>query len=177
MSLLRFRVAIGVAKWRFVELAEEILLRFIDAIHLPISGLPHGGFGASKIGRQGLPIHRLLLPFDAHREGEAIGDDIVELMDGALAGDVLDVDDLLFGLREGMRLEAPDSFQVIPEVSAVRHQSFRIRFIHTLPPQIEKEEMVMKRGEVLLDFVFKRSGLQLFRIFRKPQIRVGPKAA
>ena len=42
--------------------------------------------------------HRVFLPSEAHREGEAIRDDVVELVDGILSGDVLDVDDLLFRL-------------------------------------------------------------------------------
>ena len=76
-----------------------------------------------------------------------------------------------------MRLEPPNGFQVIPEVPAVRHQPCRVRLIDTLPPEIEKQQMIMERREVFFDFVFERAGLQLFGIFREPQIGIGSESA
>jgi len=76
-----------------------------------------------------------------------------------------------------MRLETADGLQVVPEVAAVRHEALRIPLIHTLPPQIEEQQMVLEGGEMFFHFGFEGPGLELFCIFGEPQVRVGSEPA
>ena len=60
-------------------------------------------------------IARYGLSFTIHLdlEAEVVGDHLIEIDQGIDAIDILQLDQLLRGLTEGMRLEAPDGFQVI----------------------------------------------------------------
>ena len=57
-----------------------------------------------------LTIHSAFLPIDGQGEGQSVGYHIVECVDCATSGDILDVDDFLLCLRERMGFVTPDGF-------------------------------------------------------------------
>src|SRR6185295_1072558 len=119
----------------------------------------------AEIGRQLLARHRLSFAVDGERKRETVRDDVVQRLDCAAARDVLDVDDLFFWLRPRVRLKPANRFEVIPERAGSGHEPPRIVFIDALPPEVEKDQPVLKYREPLFDLGLKRTRGEVLRIF------------
>ncbi len=81
----------------------------------------------------------------------AIGDRIVQDCQCIGAGDILDIDNLLFWLAERMGLELAQCFEIVAVIAAGRHQALRIGFIQLFPPDFEEQTTVLQAGEELVD--------------------------
>ncbi len=115
-------------------------------------------------------VHGACLPADLHRECQSVGHDVIECVDGAPAGHILDIDDLLLRFRKCVRCVTSDGLQVVSKVAGVGHQPCRILLIYPLPPEIKKEQAIVYGGEPLLHLRLKRACLGVFGVLRKPEV-------
>src|SRR5215467_15131151 len=134
----------------FEDLPKQIVLSSKDPIELVIGGFTQACAVVTQVGRQFLS--RECEPLALHSEGKrkAIGDDVVELIDRAAAGDVLNIDNLFFWFTQGMGLVPANRFQMVSDRTRSRHEPPRVVLIHTLPPEIEIEQTVAQDGQPFL---------------------------
>ena len=92
---------------------------------------------------QRIPGERLGLAIDLDGEGVAVCDQVVECLQGAHARGVLDVDDLLFGFGQGVRLEETHRLQPISPIAGDVQQADRVGLVQLLPPQLEGQDPVI----------------------------------
>ena len=67
-------------------------------------------------------------------EGVAVGDRIVEIDQRVGTSHIFDVNDLLFRLGQGVRLEQSQRFEIVAIIASGIQQAFGVGFVHFLPP-------------------------------------------
>ncbi len=147
-----------------IHLPEDRSVFSVYPIKFLISSRTKIGICPANVGHQLTPCE--FLDFAIHFEfvNITVGDGAIQIDECAVPGNVLDVDNLLFGFAEGMRFKVADLFEVITVVTSHIHETLGGFIIHVFPPQIEKECSVLNVGIELLNTCLRRLSRLILRI-------------
>ncbi len=159
-----------VAHQRLVELAEHVALGGIDPQQFAVGGRPQLGAGIGPVGLQlaARQLSRFTVDFDL--EGVAVGEGVVDPHQRVPAGDVLQVDDALFRLAQGVGRFAAQIEQPLPVVAGAGQERLGASLGQTLPPQGEEQRAVADLGGDLVGPAAHRLRQRILGIFGETQV-------
>ena len=144
-------LVIPVAGPGLVHLPEDNRVIPVDAVELLVCSGAQLRVRALDVGHQLAAGQLLRLTVHIQFEDVAVGDRVVERDQRPGAGYILDVDDLLLGLAQGVRLEVAHLLEIVAVITGRAHQAPGILVVEFLPPQAEEQGPVLHLGHELLD--------------------------
>ncbi len=160
---------VPVAHQVLVDLSQNGAVFAVDAVELLVGGLAQLRVGVTGVHHQ-LAAGQLVLDRVHHQpEGVAVGDAVVERVEGVGAGGVFDVDNLLLSLGQGVRLEQADFLQPVAVIAGGIQQAVGSVFRQVFPPQAEEHGAVSGIGGSLVDTRQQGQGFLILGVLREAQ--------
>src|SRR5262245_35094212 len=137
----------------------------VDSVQLSVGSFTQLSLRMPEVSGQFLACHRLPSAVGGEGKRKGVCYDVVQGVNCAAAGDVLDVDDLLFWFGQRVGLKSPNGFEVVSKCAGSGHKPALRFLIDALPPEIEKHQPVLERREPFLNLGLKRASGEVFRVF------------
>ena len=155
-----------------VDLPEHGRLGAVRPVLLAVRGLPDLRRRVAHVGGQRIAGQCLCFAVHLEREGELVGDQVVDLDQRVHAIDVLEVDHLLLRLAERVPAHQALLGQVVAQVAGVPHQPRGVVVVERPPPQAEEQHAVAEVRRRLLDAPEKSLRLLAEHVAGKPEFAV-----